>query len=387
MRMKRSIHKNSRRGAALLMVLFIVMAITLISFGLISQSDMELACGNNMAVRAQTDYLVQSALTHAKAVITNPQDVDTDAGYWQGGSAFQIEDDSSDYYDISVSRDSSSGSTYRCTYDIECEAYRQVDGQQVAESVLIARLRLDPCIALWTGGNMTVPHDSVVNGDIYCNGELKNSGTVNGDVFANSLRDDPIAGQLYQRSEVKVVYPAIETNYFFPNYYSDSGSHTARILAPGDYNDIAFSPSSGNPAGVIYCNGDIELSENVTINGTLVVNGYIKISGPNISITSSKNFPAIVTSGKLEFKNTGSLTVSGLAQVDTMSMTGSAGDINILGALFIAQGGMNVDANYTANINITAAPVLASVKVFGDSENASKWTPIGDAFFKSIARN
>jgi len=71
--------KNSRPGAAMLVVLFVIMAATLISLGFIAKSDMELACGRNVSLRMQMDYLAQSGLTHAKALITNPQGADTAA--------------------------------------------------------------------------------------------------------------------------------------------------------------------------------------------------------------------------------------------------------------------------------------------------------------------
>ncbi|MBA7693960.1 hypothetical protein ES703_102560 [subsurface metagenome] len=69
---------RNKRGAALLVVLFIVMAITILSLGFLSRSDVELACGGNMILRTQMDYLAESGLEHAKGLILNPQDVDSE---------------------------------------------------------------------------------------------------------------------------------------------------------------------------------------------------------------------------------------------------------------------------------------------------------------------
>jgi type II secretory pathway component PulK len=66
--------KNSRPGAAMLVVLVIVMTATLISLGFIAKSDVELVCGRNVGLRMRMDYLAQSGLVHAKALITNPQE-------------------------------------------------------------------------------------------------------------------------------------------------------------------------------------------------------------------------------------------------------------------------------------------------------------------------
>ena len=61
-------NKNSRQGAALLVVLFIVMVITILSLGFLSRSDVELACGQNMILRTQMDYLAESGLEHARGL-------------------------------------------------------------------------------------------------------------------------------------------------------------------------------------------------------------------------------------------------------------------------------------------------------------------------------
>jgi hypothetical protein len=66
-------YKNNKRqrrsGMALLTVLFIVFAITVISMGILCRSDMALACGQNLCLRNQSDYLAWAGLEHARAVI------------------------------------------------------------------------------------------------------------------------------------------------------------------------------------------------------------------------------------------------------------------------------------------------------------------------------
>jgi type II secretory pathway component PulK len=65
---------------ALLLVLGIIMAITLLSLGFIARCDVELASGRSLAVRVQMDQMAVSALEHARGLLLNPQDA---AGaYW-----------------------------------------------------------------------------------------------------------------------------------------------------------------------------------------------------------------------------------------------------------------------------------------------------------------
>lgn len=106
----------NRRGAALLVVLFIVMAITVASLGFLSRSDVELACGRNMVLRTQMDYLAESGLEHARGLILNPQDVDSE--YWTGAEAQQLVAGSTEYYDLEVVRDDSDPMD-RCNYTID----------------------------------------------------------------------------------------------------------------------------------------------------------------------------------------------------------------------------------------------------------------------------
>ena len=94
-------NKTSIKGAALLVVLFIVMLITISSLGFLSRSNVELATGQNMALRIQMDYLAESGLEHAKGLILNPQDISSE--YWTGATSQQLVA-GNDYYDIAVVR-------------------------------------------------------------------------------------------------------------------------------------------------------------------------------------------------------------------------------------------------------------------------------------------
>lgn len=373
----------------MLVVLFVIMAATLISLGFIARSDVELACGRNVGLRMQMDYLAQTGLVHAKALITNPQDADTEsAGYWAGDVSLQIEE-GDDYYDLVVVRDDSDPAD-RCTYDIQSLAYRQVEAQKIAQSYLNARLRLDPCIAYWAGADTTVSNTITVNGDVYCEGSVTNLGIINGDVFADSLTG-PAAGRQYGVDQAGVNWPDFSISDFTPNYYIDSVAYTPQIFDANDVLvNISFTPSAPNPAGVIVCNGNLTLLGNVAIDGTLIVDGDLTVLGANNTITAVKNFPAIVVDdgedGNLTVEAGGQLTVAGLVQTELMVVGDDAADITVRGALFVEDEGIEVAGGYSGNINITAAPMTASTKISLDSDTTVKWTPIGGAFFKSVKR-
>lgn len=325
--------RKEREGAALLVVLFVVMAITIMSLGFLSQSDVELACGQNMILRTQMDHLAESALEHARGLILNPQDVSPE--YWTGANGVQLVAGSDDYYDVKIARDDSSP-TNRCNYIIGSRGYRLDGGETVGRSSLSAELRLDPCIAFWTGDDTTVWSGVTISGDVYCNGTLTNSGVINGDVFAGSLSGS-VTGQHKATADLSLAWPGLEVSNFSSQYYIDSTAYSVQTVASGNYSDVNWGSSGSNPAGVYYCNGDLELEDEVQINGMLVVNGNLTVSDMNNVITAVKSFPALLVDGKVVIEgDNGELEVNGLAVVKGQMHVGlDVDDVSVLGGLFI----------------------------------------------------
>ena len=279
--MKARNQKNTRNGAALLVVLFIVMVITVLSLGFLSQSDVELACGENMILRTQMDYLAESGLEHARGLILNPQDVSSE--YWTGATGLQFIAGSNDYYDLEVIRDESDPDDL-CNFIIDCNSYRLKDGERVGFSSIRAMLRLDPCIAFWSGANTTFGPGSKINGDVRCGGTLTlikdytEGGEIKrvyGDVFADTLTNpitNYITGQNYAVSDLSLDWPNVTVDYFL------------------------------DKPGVFYQSGNFTLSTD--IEGMLLVDGNLTIQ-PAVSanITADKNLPALYITGDLIIKD------------------------------------------------------------------------------------
>jgi hypothetical protein len=323
----------NRKGAALLVVLFIVMVATVLALGYVSRSDVELACGKNMLLRTTMDYLAESALAHAKGLIVNPQDLDSE--YWAGAERLQLVEGSNDYYDVNVVK------LGNCNYQITCEAYREKSGEEIGRSSLKAELRLDPCIALWTGRSMTFPGAMTIIGDMYCNGTLINNGVINGDVFTNSLTGS-IAGQKRSAGDLSLSWPRVTASDFISHYSTQV--ITANSLA---------GTNLGGPAQVYYRNGDLVLAGNVQIDGILIVDGNLTISGNGNIITAKKNLPAILATGDVMIENESRLDVNGLVVIDgNMRISAGGAGINVLGALFAKGGIWETTADSSGNGNI-----------------------------------
>ncbi len=341
---------TNKPGMALLVVLFLVMVATILSLSFLSRSDVELACGENMALREQMDYLAESGLEHAKGLLLNPQDVGSE--YWTGASGQQLYS-GQDYYDVNVVKISD------CNYQITSCAYRMKGSEQIGRSLLIGELRFNPCVAFWTAGSSSISADTTINGDVNCGGSFTNDGTIKGDVFAaNPLEiNPPVSGQKYgieKAVAAGVTNPGLNISNFTP-YYSTADS-----------------------------NGNVELiSQNLTVN-RIVVDCNLVIDGGIIKITAVKNSPALLVGNKLTLKNGAVLEVNGFAQTANGLSVDSGTEVKISGALFIVgTGGISGGGK----VVITADPLKASLQIPAAMGGPITWSPAAGAFFRGIRRN
>jgi len=376
-------NKKARPGVALLVVLFIVMAITILSLGFVSRSDVELACGQNMILRTEMDYLAESGLEHARGLILNPQDVSTE--FWTGGTGLQLTS-GSDFYDVTVNRDANDF----CNYIINCNSYRRApDGSDIGRSSLRAELRIDPCIAYWAGSGTTVSSAMIINGDVYCDGDLSGNGYVGGDVFATgTITGANIKGQENTVTQAPVDWPGLDVNDFSSSYYVDSTNYSVKVIDPNIYSYTNLDPGGNNPDRVYYSSdpNTVSLNGDVVINGTLVVGGDLTIRGTNNVIIAEPNFPALLVGGEVVMENGGELVIRGLAQIGgpiTDDPNTTNADISVTGGLFIANGGVTSDK---VSVIITAAPAIASIETWPVINTARRWRPAGGAFYRSIER-
>ncbi|MBC8218402.1 MAG: hypothetical protein H8E73_08050, partial [Planctomycetes bacterium] len=143
-------------------------------------------------------------------------------------------------------------------------------------------------------------------------------------------------------------------------------------------------PSNLN--GVSFRIREVNMTGNVTENGTVVVDGTLRIRGVNNVITAKTNFQALLVTGQVVMEDGSALVVTGLAQIDqqiTADPNATSASIQVIGGLFIANGGVTSDK---VLVNITAAPAIASIETWSTTGVPRRWGPASGAFFKSIER-
>jgi hypothetical protein len=350
--------KAKRKGSVLIVVLFIVMAITILSLGFLSRSDVELACGENMMLRAQMDYLLESGLETAKGLVLNDSDF---SGSWTAPR--QSFYSGNDYYDVNVVQ------LGECNYKITCDAYREKNGERTGYGSLEAEMRLDPCIALGSQTNTTISNNITINGDVYCNGTLTNNGIINGDVFAGGLiGSGTVAGRRKGTGDLSLTWPVVTVGDFTSHYSVQSI----------DNNSIE-NMSIGGYSTVCYCDDDLELAGGVQVEGMLIVDADLTITGNGNVVVAGGNLPAMLVTGNLIVESGGQLSVTGLIVVDGEVQT--AGDTGITGGLFVGNGITGI-----GHITITAAPSKTAIITWSGTGQAKRWGQASGAFFKSIRR-
>ncbi len=340
---------NRQRGVALLVVLMIILAVTIISAGFIAQSDVELASGSNMLMHAQMDQLAHSGLEYAKGLLLRPQGVSltqihpTD-WYWTGITSDFLLKGSNDYYDVTVARDTTD---YR-SYDVTCEAYRKraSDGVRIGRTGLAAKLRLDPAVALWTRTNTALRPNWTVQGDVCVEGTLTSQAPItslDGDVFATQFVGTSV-GQTYPVA-------SLTSALSWPPVTSTFVSKTNPITT------VSASPMSGTysvtPRRIYKCIGNLTLGTSTTaatIDGMLLVTGNLTVAGSGCRITAARNLPALYVGGDLLLDSASNLAVTGLAVVNgNLRIHSDASNVQFVGGLCLGGAVMETTADASGN--------------------------------------
>lgn len=326
--------RQSAKGVALIMVLGLIMAITVLSLGFLTRSQTEMACGENMALRMQMDQLAASGLEHARGLILKPQEIGS-LDHWTA-SAQQLDATGNDFYDVNVVADASD----TCNYEITCRAYRIENARTLGRSRLTAQLRLDPCVALWTGSDFHARNDWTISGDLYAAGDIDTLVGSEGDpIYGDAFADATITGldtqgQAYPSvAELPVTWPfgtataADVVDGFLSNYSTSS-------VTPGV---LAADLGPFDPARIFYCNGNLSIDSNVTVTGMLLVNGNLTLGGGSITINAAQGVPAIYVTGHLMLRGASNLQINGLTVVQGKVLVGAdTTNLQIVGGLFAA---------------------------------------------------
>ena len=242
-----------------------------------------------------------------------------------------------------------------------------------------------------TSSGLTIPGGTVVDGDVFSAVPvtIASGGTVNGTVYTapsssgsgggGGLLGGLLGGVVNLVTDVLgavvatlVPTPSTVNHYSSNNYtYVVNGKEyagTAEEITSGTLSSTttwAHDPAK-NPANVYYHNGTIELTGNVKINGTLIVqnSGALKLQGTGNAINQAVgDLPALVVDGNIIYNGANAtldvygLTYTGGRVTRSASYTGCA--FNVTGAFLF--GGTTGSFDPTVTTHIVYDRIRASV--------------------------
>jgi hypothetical protein len=156
----------------------------------------------------------------------------------------------------------------------------------------------------------------------------------------------------------------------------------------------SFWTSVSNPAGVCYCDGSLIIASDTLIYGTLVVHGDLTIDGTNIQISATKNFPALIVTGKLKLVSYSQSQIWGLVQIkneiEGINGFGGTGGSNVSftvnGSVFIYDHNIDGLSDWTNVLRINTYPDKTAIQLWDSAGTPFRWNSASGAFYKSIER-
>jgi hypothetical protein len=372
--------KRNCRGAILIVVLGVIMAITVISLGFLASSDVELSSGCSLRNWVNLQSAAASSIEHARGMISI--NAHKSVSHWTGISAYPAGNDFE--YDITVSKDSP------CNYSIDSFTYKS----DAAEKSLTAKLRIDPCIALWLNKGNISP-DVWINGDVFCDDNTTIYGNIDGDVFSTGdiTKYGSITGRRKAQQTSYPVEPPQLTYADFPNryYYNGSGPYNVTLLTKDIYDgvlDVLPTAPADNPAGIYVRNGNLKIDYSVTINGTLVVKDDLELNNSaTVTVISRNKMPGLVVGHDLRFNSSNTtLNCLGLClinhHIDLKNNIYTSLYVN--GAVVILGDGILNVPSLNSTVGIVGDPDYAAIEIHPEARDTIIWTPAGGSFFKYI---
>jgi hypothetical protein len=201
---------------------------------------------------------------------------------------------------------------------------------------------------------LTIPANTTYSGNLFVPAGSTSSGGGGGGLLGGL-----IGGVIKTVTDVLGVTQVPTTasvNHYYPNYNVNGVSGTATLLVLTSLTNETRGPTAGNPAGIYYALGNVDLNGGVKINGTLIMagGGELRVQGTGNSITPLRYFPAVVADGNINIKqNNTTLDLAGLTYTGgSIIRMGSGADynLNINGVLLFSGATPTIDPNVKVKV-------------------------------------
>ena len=331
------------RGFALLMVIAVIAIASILGYVMLSTASLQNHAGSNQVKVLSADYLAESGVNIAMYYLQYPKNAPAlnAQGYWAGMNGnYTLPNGSPGSLSVAVTRDPNDPWTYEVAAtalvgspDDPVHRVTRTTGARVyVRNEYIMRPG-----AVVANGNITLYGPITTTGDVYSSKQLAmktgaSTPVVNGRGYSQSVLltsgyTQP-TGQYWpidNATSGAAIAPTNDSLNRYRTYSVDGETRNAGLLQSvtniltGLLSIVFPAPSTDNPAGVIYkdaSSGPLVLTDNQTINGTLIVEGDLQIKGTNITINPQPGFPALVVTGNLEIFQSGkNLVANGVTYI------------------------------------------------------------------------
>lgn len=375
-----------RRGMALMLVVILVALASVMGYSLLASTSMQTQVTSTTLQAASADAIAESGVNLAMYYLQNPTLAPLAAGdtFWKGGSNISLGSSVAGTCDVTVAQ------INPMTYQIQSVGRSSIsaDGRTLSRTINAkVKLTYTPSVGYASGANssMTIPTSMTVTGNVQVNGRVTVKGEVNGDVIADRM--PTVSGTWGGKWTGSASSASVPTSVpdFKPSYAYLGKTYFAEPLPMPNLSHTTLGPTATNPAGVYYWpSGDVALADNVTINGTLILNGgeEMQVNGSNNVISPILGFPGLMIKGvgniNLNSANSG-LTINGMVYLGS-GIVGSGDDqsaskLAINGAILMYGTSPTIDPAYNGTINVN----YDSSKIVVPGIGSGSLTPTGVA--------
>ncbi len=311
---------RGRSGFALVLVLFLIVAATILGVSYVTASTVKVVSSKNFVEAGRAEYLAESGLQHALYVLAaNPTALSGSSSRPLGPYRVDGSDDSYNFSALAdaqtpgkyylIAQGQAGGITRSAQYAVY---YWAGNRTEMAQGLVIS------------GTGVSLPTSAVIQGDVYNNGaSMVNFARITGDVDSVGSVYDPlrrIEGQATTGVD-PISMPDIQVDYY-KSYDLGTISCTATqwngtVFRSNDPLNRGGAITQSNYGGVVWLKpphgqSQVELTNNIRFEGTFIIEGDLVLAGNNINITAQKGFPAIVATGNVIVNRNAKVTINGV---------------------------------------------------------------------------
>jgi hypothetical protein len=393
------------RGIALMLVVAAVALASVLGFVMLSSAALQTRAAANQGRLTAADYLAESGLNIAMYYLQYPEKAPGYAGnfggvgYWNGtGGYISIGSAVDGTVDVTVTRDASDIWTYEVVSTAKTGTNSQTQiTKQTGARVYVRNEYVVKHAAAFNGNTVVQPYMTFV-GDVWAakNFAMRSTApapSISGTIYAKTLSPIGVGYQNVTSAGVPTTdfpAPSTGTNGLnkYVTYTVNDVTYSRDTISASSISSTTLGTTTSNPAGIYYkdatSGGDFQILDNVTINGTLVVDGNVRVRGTGIVINAQTGYPGLIVTGNLQIEQPSkNLTVNGICYIGgqlqtsttvTPSPSSLISKLTINGALLTGTTG---SSNTMTGSNVTTVVTYNAAKAKAPEMTANYRVPKG----------